>query len=122
MASVAAAMQEKRGAGDRFGPECLSPDVHIPGREKDRGDVPVTRSRTCPTKPDLVVVGQRHLARGMRRLEALLERKMRLLARFPELLKDFFYSRQAFGGWLRGTHGKTTTTSLLTWVFRTQRG
>jgi UDP-N-acetylmuramate: L-alanyl-gamma-D-glutamyl-meso-diaminopimelate ligase len=65
-------------------------------------------------KPDLVVVGNA-ISRGNAEAEAVLERRMRYCS-LPELLKDFFI-RGKRSLVVSGTHGKTTTTSLLTWVF-----
>src|SRR5438477_9634031 len=65
-------------------------------------------------KPDLVVIGNA-VSRGNPEAEAVLERKLRYCS-LPELLKEFFI-RGKRSLVVTGTHGKTTTTSLLTWVF-----
>ena len=65
-------------------------------------------------QPDLVVVGNA-ISRGNIEAEAVLERKMRYCS-LPELLKEFFI-RGKRSLVVTGTHGKTTTTSLLAWVF-----
>jgi len=65
-------------------------------------------------KPDLVVIGNA-ISRGNPEAEAVLDRKMRYCS-LPELLKEFFI-RGKRSLVVCGTHGKTTTTSLLTWVF-----
>src|SRR6266566_1908578 len=65
-------------------------------------------------KPDLVVVGNA-ISRGNPEAEVVLERKMRYCS-LPELLKEYFI-RGKRSLVVSGTHGKTTTTSLLTWVF-----
>src|SRR6266849_5828932 len=65
-------------------------------------------------KPDLVVVGNA-ISRGNPEAEAVLERKLRYCS-LPELIKEFFI-RGKRSLVVAGTHGKTTTTSLLTWVF-----
>ena len=65
-------------------------------------------------KPDLVVIGNA-IGRGNPEAEAVLERKLRYCS-LPELLKEFFI-RGKRSLVVAGTHGKTTTTSLLTWVF-----
>jgi UDP-N-acetylmuramate: L-alanyl-gamma-D-glutamyl-meso-diaminopimelate ligase len=65
-------------------------------------------------KPDLVVIGNA-LSRGNAEVEAVLDHKMRYCS-LPELLKEFFL-RGKRSIVVSGTHGKTTTTSLLTWVF-----
>src|SRR5260370_16252503 len=65
-------------------------------------------------KPDLVVVGNA-LSRGNPEVEAVLDRKLRYCS-LPELLKEYFI-RGKRSLVVTGTHGKTTTASLLTWVF-----
>ncbi len=64
--------------------------------------------------PDLVVIGNA-ISRGNPEAELALERKLRYCS-LPELLKAFFiHGKRSLV--VSGTHGKTTTTSLLTWVF-----
>ncbi len=64
--------------------------------------------------PDLVVVGNA-ISRGNPEAEAVLERRLRFCS-LPELLKaEFLAGKRCLV--VTGTHGKTTTTSLLTWVF-----
>ncbi|HEY3863322.1 MAG TPA: UDP-N-acetylmuramate:L-alanyl-gamma-D-glutamyl-meso-diaminopimelate ligase [Verrucomicrobiae bacterium] len=65
-------------------------------------------------KPDLVVIGNA-ISRGNPEAEAALDQKLRY-ASLPELLKEFFI-RGKRSLVVAGTHGKTTTTSLLAWVF-----
>ena len=65
-------------------------------------------------RPDLVVIGNA-ISRGNPEAEIALERKLRYCS-LPELLKEFFI-RGKRSLVVTGTHGKTTTTSLLTWVF-----
>ncbi|MDB6040261.1 MAG: UDP-N-acetylmuramate [Verrucomicrobiales bacterium] len=65
-------------------------------------------------KPDLVVIGNA-ISRGNPEAEAALERKLRYCS-LPELLKEYFI-RGKHSLVVSGTHGKTTTTSLLAWVF-----
>jgi UDP-N-acetylmuramate: L-alanyl-gamma-D-glutamyl-meso-diaminopimelate ligase len=65
-------------------------------------------------KPDLVVIGNA-ISRGNPEAEVSLERKLRYCS-LPELLKEYFI-RGKRPLVITGTHGKTTTTSLLTWVF-----
>jgi UDP-N-acetylmuramate: L-alanyl-gamma-D-glutamyl-meso-diaminopimelate ligase len=65
-------------------------------------------------KPDLVVIGN-VISRGNPEAEFVLEHKLRYCS-LPELLKEFFI-RGKRSIVVAGTHGKTTTTSLLTWVF-----
>src|SRR4051794_32930871 len=65
-------------------------------------------------KPDLVVVGNA-ISRGNPEAEYVLDHKLRYCS-LPELLKEFFI-RGKRSIVVCGTHGKTTTSSLLTWVF-----
>jgi UDP-N-acetylmuramate: L-alanyl-gamma-D-glutamyl-meso-diaminopimelate ligase len=67
-------------------------------------------------RPDLVVVGNA-ISRGNPEAERVLDQKLRYVS-LPELLKEFFIrGRRSLV--VTGTHGKTTTTSLLAWVFET---
>ncbi|MFO1500465.1 MAG: UDP-N-acetylmuramate:L-alanyl-gamma-D-glutamyl-meso-diaminopimelate ligase [Verrucomicrobiota bacterium] len=65
-------------------------------------------------KPDLVVIGNA-ISRGNPEAEFVLDHKLRFCS-LPELLKEFFI-RGKRSLVVSGTHGKTTTVSLLTWVF-----
>jgi len=65
-------------------------------------------------KPDLVVIGNA-ISRGNPEAEFALDHKLRYCS-LAELLKEFFI-RGKRSVVVAGTHGKTTTASLLTWVF-----
>jgi UDP-N-acetylmuramate: L-alanyl-gamma-D-glutamyl-meso-diaminopimelate ligase len=65
-------------------------------------------------KPDLVVIGNA-ISRGNPEAEFVLDHKLRYCS-LPELLREFFI-RGKRSIVVSGTHGKTTTTSLLAWVF-----
>src|SRR5882672_1639370 len=65
-------------------------------------------------KPDLIVIGNA-ISRGNPEAEHVLDHKLRYCS-LPELLKDFFIQGKR-SLVVTGTHGKTTTASLLTWVF-----
>jgi len=65
-------------------------------------------------RPDLVVVGNA-ISRGNPEAEVVLERKLRYCS-LPELVKEYFI-RGKRSLVVCGNHGKTTTTSLLAWVF-----
>lgn len=65
-------------------------------------------------KPDLVVIGNA-ISRGNPEAEAVLDKRLRYCS-LPELLKYFFIQGKR-SLVVTGTHGKTTTTSLLAWVF-----
>jgi UDP-N-acetylmuramate: L-alanyl-gamma-D-glutamyl-meso-diaminopimelate ligase len=64
--------------------------------------------------PDLVVIGNA-ISRGNPEAEYTLDHKLRYCS-LPELLKDFFIRGKRCLV-VAGTHGKTTTASLLAWVF-----
>lgn len=65
-------------------------------------------------KPDLVVIGNA-LSRGNPEVEYVLNEHLNFTS-LPELLQNFFI-RGKKSLVVCGTHGKTTTTSLLAWVF-----
>jgi UDP-N-acetylmuramate: L-alanyl-gamma-D-glutamyl-meso-diaminopimelate ligase len=65
-------------------------------------------------KPDLVVIGNA-ISRGNPEAEYVLDHKLAYCS-LPELLKHFFI-RGKRSLVVSGTHGKTTTTSLLAWIF-----
>lgn len=72
------------------------------------------REENLRGKPDLVVIGNA-ISRGNPEAEAVLDQKLRYCS-LPELLKEFFIrGRKSIV--VSGTHGKTTTTSLLAWIF-----
>lgn len=64
--------------------------------------------------PDMVVVGNA-ISRGNPELEAALEQKLYYLS-LPETLKEFCL-RGKHNIVVTGTHGKTTTTSMVAWIF-----
>jgi UDP-N-acetylmuramate: L-alanyl-gamma-D-glutamyl-meso-diaminopimelate ligase len=70
--------------------------------------------RNLAHKPDLVVIGNA-ISRGNPEAEFVLDHKLRYCS-LPELLKEFFI-RGKRSIVITGTHGKTTTTALLAWVF-----
>ncbi len=70
--------------------------------------------RNLAHRPDLVIIGNA-ISRGNPEAEFVLDHKLRY-ASLPELLKEI-YIRGKRSIVISGTHGKTTTTSLLTWVF-----
>ncbi|MCP5521439.1 MAG: UDP-N-acetylmuramate:L-alanyl-gamma-D-glutamyl-meso-diaminopimelate ligase [Verrucomicrobiales bacterium] len=113
MASTAAALQE-RGHTITGSDENAYPPMSdflasrgIPIR------TPYAASNLDPA-PDLVVIGNA-ISRGNPEAEAALARRLRFCS-LPELLREFFIrGRRSLV--VAGTHGKTTTTSLLAWVF-----
>jgi UDP-N-acetylmuramate: L-alanyl-gamma-D-glutamyl-meso-diaminopimelate ligase len=74
--------------------------------------------RNLAHQPDLVVIGNA-ISRGNPEAEFVLDHKLRYCS-LPELLREFFI-RGKRSIVVAGTHGKTTTTALLTWVFEHNR-
>jgi UDP-N-acetylmuramate: L-alanyl-gamma-D-glutamyl-meso-diaminopimelate ligase len=72
-------------------------------------------AENLPEGADLIVVGNA-ISRGNPELEAVLNRRLRYIS-LPEALKQFFLSGRR-NTVVSGTHGKTTTTSLLTWILQ----
>jgi len=68
-----------------------------------------------PSDADVVVIGNA-MKRGNPEVEAVLNRKLFYLS-LPEVLKNYFL-RGKHNLVVTGTHGKTTTTALLTWFLR----
>ncbi|MFY9904843.1 MAG: UDP-N-acetylmuramate:L-alanyl-gamma-D-glutamyl-meso-diaminopimelate ligase [Terriglobales bacterium] len=67
-------------------------------------------------RPDLVVVGNA-LSRGNVELELVLDQRIPFCS-LPQLLHDeFLLGKEVLV--VAGTHGKTTTTSMLAWIFET---
>lgn len=64
-------------------------------------------------EPDLVIIGNA-MSRGNPEVEAVLERKIPYTS-LPEALKNFFIQGKT-SIVVTGTHGKTTTTSLIAWL------
>ena len=66
--------------------------------------------------PDLVVIGN-IIARGNPELEEVLDRRIPYRS-MPEILEEVFLP-QKHSIVVSGTHGKTTTTAMLAWIFHT---
>ena len=71
------------------------------------------QTENLPNDVDIVVVGNA-IKRGNPEVEAVLNRKLYYLS-LPEVLKENFL-RGRHNLVVTGTHGKTTTTALLTWI------
>ncbi|MDP9187004.1 MAG: UDP-N-acetylmuramate:L-alanyl-gamma-D-glutamyl-meso-diaminopimelate ligase [Verrucomicrobiota bacterium] len=71
------------------------------------------RAANIPADADVVVIGNA-MKRGNPEVEAVLNLKLFYLS-LPEVLKNYFL-RGKHNLVVTGTHGKTTTTSLLTWI------
>jgi UDP-N-acetylmuramate: L-alanyl-gamma-D-glutamyl-meso-diaminopimelate ligase len=73
-------------------------------------------ARNLEPRPDLVVVGNA-ISRGNVELEQLLDQRI-LFCSMPQLLQEeFLRGKEVLV--VAGTHGKTTTTSMLAWIFHT---
>jgi UDP-N-acetylmuramate: L-alanyl-gamma-D-glutamyl-meso-diaminopimelate ligase len=113
MASAAAAMHEK-GVKVTGSDQNVYPPMSTFLAER-RIEVMVGYSeRNLAHEPDLVVIGNA-ISRGNPEAEYVLDHKLRYCS-LPELLKEFFI-RGKRSLVVSGTHGKTTTASLLAWVF-----
>lgn len=66
-----------------------------------------------PADADLIVIGNA-MSRGNPEVESTLNQRLRYVS-LPEVLKDYFL-RGKRNFVVSGTHGKTTTTSILTWL------
>src|SRR5438309_2463927 len=113
MASAAAAMQEK-GVKVSGSDQNVYPPMSTFLAERKIQVISGYAERNLAHKPDLVVIGNA-ISRGNPEAEFVLNHKLRYCS-LPELLKEFFI-RGKRSIVITGTHGKTTTTSLLTWVF-----
>jgi len=74
---------------------------------------PGYRKGNLPPGADLIVIGNA-IKRGNPEVEAVLNRKLYYLS-LPDTLREFFL-RGRHNLVVTGTHGKTTTTSLLAWI------
>lgn len=113
MASAAAAMQEK-GYSVTGSDQNVYPPMSTFLAQKQIPVMTGYAARNLDHRPDLVIIGNA-ISRGNPEAERVLAEKMRYCA-LPELLKEFFI-RGKRSLVVTGTHGKTTTTSLLAWVF-----
>jgi len=72
-------------------------------------------AENIPADTDVVIIGNA-ISRGNPEAEAALDRKL-LYHSLPEVMKEFFL-RGKRNFVISGTHGKTTTSSMLAWIFR----
>src|SRR6204780_2534533 len=113
MAAVAAALRDKGFTGSGSDQNVYPPMSTFLAAKKIEVMQGYAESNLAG-KPDLVVIGNA-ISRGNPEAEAILDQKLRYCS-LPELLKEFFIrGRRSLV--VAGTHGKTTTTSLLAWVF-----
>ena len=73
------------------------------------------REENIPAGTDVVIIGNA-ISRGNPEAEATLDRKL-LYSSLPEVMKDHFL-RGKRNFVVSGTHGKTTTSSMLAWLFK----
>ena len=73
------------------------------------------REENLKPAPDLAVIGN-VIARGNPELEFILDQKIPYCS-MPQLLEDFFIPGHS-SIVVAGTHGKTTTTAMLAWIFQ----
>ena len=113
MASAAAAMHEK-GIKVTGSDQNVYPPMSTFLADRRIEVISGYAEQNLAHKPDLVVIGNA-ISRGNPEAEYVLDHKLRYCS-LPELLKEFFI-RGKRSLVVSGTHGKTTTASLLTWVF-----
>jgi UDP-N-acetylmuramate: L-alanyl-gamma-D-glutamyl-meso-diaminopimelate ligase len=113
MASAAAAMQEK-GIRVTGSDQNVYPPMSTFLADRRIEVMAGYAEQNLAHRPDLVVIGNA-ISRGNPEAECVLDHKLPYCS-LPELLKHFFI-RGKRSLVVTGTHGKTTTASLLTWVF-----
>lgn len=73
------------------------------------------KPENIPADADLIVIGNA-MSRGNAEVEAVLEQNLRYKS-LPETMKEFFlWGKKNYV--VTGTHGKTTTSSMLTWLMK----
>jgi UDP-N-acetylmuramate: L-alanyl-gamma-D-glutamyl-meso-diaminopimelate ligase len=75
------------------------------------------RAENLDGKPDLVIIGNA-LSRGNPEVEAVLNRGLRYVSGSQWLAEHVLQDKWVLG--VAGTHGKTTTTSMLSWILEHQ--
>jgi UDP-N-acetylmuramate: L-alanyl-gamma-D-glutamyl-meso-diaminopimelate ligase len=71
------------------------------------------RPKNLKLRPDIVIVGNA-ISRGNPELEEVLIQKLRYTSAAATIKEEFIWGHHSMA--VAGTHGKTTTTSLLAWV------
>src|SRR4026209_1532992 len=112
MASVAAALKE-RGFRVTGSDENVYPPMSSFLQEKGTALMDGYCAGNIPADAEGVRIGNA-MKRGNPEVEAVLNRKLLYLS-LPEVLRNFFL-RGRHNLVVTGTHGKTTTTALLTWI------
>ena len=113
MAAAAAAMQDKGFSVTGSDQSIYEPMASFLAAKKIKV-INGYAEQNLAHKPDLVIIGNA-ISRGNPEAEFVLDHKLRYCS-LAELLSEFFI-RGKRSLVVSGTHGKTTTTSLLTWVF-----
>ena len=72
------------------------------------------REQNLSPAPDLVLVGNA-ISRGNPELEVVLDRRIPMASMAATLHEEFLRDRESLV--VAGTHGKTTTTSMLAWIY-----
>ncbi len=114
MGSVAAAMQAK-GFTVTGSDENIYPPMSTFLEQQGVEIFPGYKAGNIPESAQVIVVGNA-ISRGNEEAEAALERKL-LYVSLPEVLKEHFL-RGKRNLVVTGTHGKTTTSSLLAWLLK----
>ncbi|GAA5481056.1 UDP-N-acetylmuramate:L-alanyl-gamma-D-glutamyl-meso-diaminopimelate ligase [Haloferula sargassicola] len=114
MGSVAVAMKRKgftvTGSDANVYPP-MSDFLRAEGIELSEG----YRAENIPAGADVIVIGNA-ISRGNEEAEAALERRL-LYCSLPEVMKEYLL-RGKRNFVVSGTHGKTTTSSMLAWLFK----
>lgn len=114
MGSVAAAMHAK-GFTVTGSDENVYPPMSTFLEDQGIQIFPGYKADNIPETAEVIVIGNA-ISRGNEEAEAALERKL-LYASLPEVLKEHFL-RGKRNLVVSGTHGKTTTSSLLAWLLK----
>jgi UDP-N-acetylmuramate: L-alanyl-gamma-D-glutamyl-meso-diaminopimelate ligase len=112
MGAVAAAMKE-RGFTISGSDSSIYPPMSTFLEEREIQLSEGYRGSNIPAEADVIVVGNA-ISRGNEELEEVLSRKLPYIS-LPEVLKEQFL-RGKRNLVVSGTHGKTTTTSVLAWL------
>jgi UDP-N-acetylmuramate: L-alanyl-gamma-D-glutamyl-meso-diaminopimelate ligase len=113
MGSVAAGMIEK-GYSVTGSDQSVYPPMSTFLESKGVQIMEGYRADNIPAEATTVVIGNA-ISRGNDEAEAILDRRLRYMS-LPEVLKEYFL-RGRRNYVISGTHGKTTTSSMLAWVF-----
>ncbi|MDB2673369.1 UDP-N-acetylmuramate:L-alanyl-gamma-D-glutamyl-meso-diaminopimelate ligase [Akkermansiaceae bacterium] len=113
MGSVAAGMIEK-GYAVTGSDQSVYPPMSTFLESKGVQIMEGYRAENIPEETTTVVIGNA-ISRGNDEAEAILDRRLRYMS-LPEVLKEYFL-RGRRNYVVSGTHGKTTTSSMLAWVF-----